>query len=210
MRTRYPEIGTERYGWARLGERLCQDHPIAVAEVIVTLARDHSVFMMPQDEEPALLRATAARDEVAVWGLIGQALLDDEWRLTMGVRGWITELFNSDVIKDWIGSSEDRAERVAMVATAGSGAPSPIAAFLLERFSQVDGIKGHLAGEFTSGSWMGPASNHYAQQIAQLEAWASNTTLSRPVRNWASDLAKDIATMRERALQMEAEGQFGI
>jgi hypothetical protein len=145
-----------------------------------------------------------------VWKIVGEALLADEWRLTMGVRGWITDLFETQVIEQWIGDSDERAERVSMVANAGSNAPNPIAVFLLDRFSHVEAIKGHLAGDFTTGSWTGPASNHYAQQIAQLEGWAANIDLPRPVRDWARDLANNIARMRERALRMEAEGEFGI
>ena len=91
-----------------------------------------------------------------------------------------------------------------MVASAGSDVPSPMAIFLLDKFSHVEGIRGHLAGEFTTGSWTGPASNHYAQQIAQLEGWAA-ISLPRPVRDWARELASDIGQMRERGLRMEAE-----
>ena len=112
LRVQFPEIGTERYGWARLGERLCIRHAIEVADVLVQLVQNHSVFMMAQDEEPALLRVAAQANQTAVWNLVGNVLLADEWRMTMGVRGWITDLFEAQVIEEWVGDSDARAERV--------------------------------------------------------------------------------------------------
>ena len=40
LRSQYPEIGTERWGWARLGEQVCANHPTEVASVIIDLVGD--------------------------------------------------------------------------------------------------------------------------------------------------------------------------
>ena len=151
--------------------------------------------MMAQDVEPALLQAAASREPKAVWAIVGEALLGDEWRLTMGVRGWIRGY--SILVRSRIGSVAQ------MNGLNGSPWWRMLEATIplpsnpsIGEFPDLESVKGHLASEFTSGSWTGPTSGRYGQQIAHLEGWAADTSLPRAVRDWASTMAADIRQMR--------------
>jgi hypothetical protein len=210
MRSTHPDLGAERWAWARLAERLSADYALRIVQLIVALAAGASVVMLTQDEEAGLMRRVAAHSPTEAWSIVGNALLEGDWRVVLALRPWVTDAFESSVIEAWIGNSDQRAERVASVANAGRDAPTAITIVLLGKFSHLDRVKSELAGHFVSGGWTGPASAHYAQQIAQLEGWAANRAYPRTLRDWARSFADDIRKMRDRALQMEAEGEFGI
>ena len=210
LRIDHPDVGSQKWEWSRLVERVIPEFGLDIVRLLIALAKTPSVVMIAEDEEPGLMRQAAASNQADSWAVIGEALMEGEWRTTLALRPWVTDAFESAVIEDWIDDSLDRAERVAAVANVGRGTPTPIAVYLLGRFSGSDQVKAELAGQFISGLWTGPASQHYASQVSQLEEWSAERSYPSGLRTWARALSTDIKSMRDRALQMEAEGEFGF
>lgn len=204
----YPDIGNQRYDWCQLAAELTRDFPIDTARDVLDLVARGGLTLLDSDHEGAVLRAAAGASPKATWDLVGGRIEDGDWRLVMALRGWFAEVVPADTVIEWIGGSETRAELVANIASAGGDRPSELTVLLLDRYPDNEEIAGALAAEFQSGSWVGPWSGRLEMQMAQLQGWRQDVTLSAGVRNWAAKMIENLQRQRSEALEREAERGF--
>ena len=67
-----------------------------------------------------------------------------------------------------------------------------IAVELINRFPDDDQIWSSLAGEFQSGSWVGPWSDRIRHQLDLLESWRADPTLPRPFKDWTQQMSRSL------------------
>jgi hypothetical protein len=159
-------------------------------------------------EEGALLDKCAHEHPEEVWEEIAKRLAGQSWRVQLTVRGWLLNAFPPEVIEAWVGKDLKRARLIASIASPGRDEPTAIARFLLEKFGKDREVKSSLFGQFISGSWFGPMSEHIAGQIGQLTKWRQRTAEPLAVRAWAGEMIQHLEEQRRAALQREAEELF--
>ena len=204
----YPNIGQQRYDWCQLAAGLARDFPDELTRDVLDLVSRGDLTLLDSDHEAAVLRAAAAVSPEGVWDLVTGRIEQGDWRVVMTLRGWFPEAVPTETILDWVGGSDKRAELVASIARAGGDRPSELATLLLARYPDNEQIAGSLAGEFQSGSWVGPWSGRLEMQITQLEGWRQDGSLPIGVRKWAARMIEGLQRERHEALEQEAERGF--
>lgn len=205
QRLDYPDIGHQRYDWCRLASGLAPDYPGELARDVLDLVSQDRLTLVDSDHEAAVLRSAAAASPKEAWDLVAGRIEQGDWRLSMTLRGWFAAAVPADTVLEWVGDSDERAELVATIARAGGDRPSELAIRLLDRYPDNKKIAGSLAGEFESGSWVGPWSGRLEKQITQLQGWRQDTTLPPGVRDWAAKMIEGLHRQRREALEREAE-----
>jgi hypothetical protein len=202
----YHDIGRQGWGWARLALRVVDDHALELLVLLLDLIEGAELMIHSGDEDAAILRRCLERQPLEGWAELGARLESQEaWRLSMQLRGWVQFSVPIAVLQDWIGSDLDRGRIVAAITNPGGAEPTPLAIFLLDRFSNDDQISSSLAATFSSGSWVGPWSARITAQIEQLTAWQDDTELPMGVRRWAKKMVDALRVEREAVLEREAE-----
>jgi hypothetical protein len=204
-RSAFPNIGHQRWDWCQLAATLAVEFPEDIAKDILDLVSEGNLTLLDSNHEAAVLSAAAKASPQSVWALAAGRIVNGDWRVSMGLRGWFTKAIPLDVIEEWISDSVDRARVVASVAPAGRDEPDPLAVLLLSRFPDDNDIAGALVGEFQSGVWYGPWSDRLDTQIAQLRNWRRNLGLPLAVRTWAGQMIAGLERQRSDALEREAE-----
>jgi hypothetical protein len=165
--------------------------------------------MISQDQEEGKLLVSCLREHPEeVWAELAARLTQQSWRLQMEARGWLLNELPSAIIEEWVGTSIERARIVASIASPGGDEPTAIARFLLSAFGEDEEVKASLYGQFVSGFWWGPESEHTAGQIEQLTKWRRRSTEPLGVRAWAREVIQHLEERRSVVLRREAEGDF--
>lgn len=216
-RARYPNLGTERFGWCRLAVAAAQAHPEEMVRLIFDLVSEGQHLLHESDHEAVVVGAAATSAPDVTWGFALERIAGGDWRLSMALRGWFPRYVPVEVVRSWVGDSLDRARLAASIAPATSVVkateedeedqvvPSDLAIYLLESFGDDDEVAGALAGDFQSGGWVGPWSGRIAKQIADLTGWRRDMQLPIGVRTWAGRMIEGLERQRADALEREAE-----
>ncbi len=204
-RLEYPNVGHQRYDWCQLAAGLAREFPDELASDVVELVSRGDLTLLGSDREAGVLRAAAAESPGSTWNLIAGRVEQGDWRVSLSVSGWFADAVPAQLISQWIGDSEERAEVVARIAPVGAERPSELAVLLLDRYPANEKIAGSLAGEFQSGGWTGLWSERLASQINQLQGWRQDAALPLAVRNWAARMIEALQRQRSEALEREAE-----
>ncbi len=123
------------------------------------------LILHPATPEARLLTKLAADDPQTLWLLVAEQLEQDNWRLAMSIRGWLTDSLPVDVLIRWVAGRIDRARLVARIAAVGKDRLSPLATVLLTEFGTDDEVQNALSADFVSGGWVGPWSGRIRHQL---------------------------------------------
>jgi hypothetical protein len=201
----YPDVGRQRWDWSRIAARAAADHPVEVASAIFDRI-NQGLLTLDSDPEAAALCDATRLAPGEIWADLAHRLEQEGWRLAMVLRGWFLNCVPIDVLRGWVGDSVERARVVAGIAEPGRDRPTDVGLFLLGVFGDDDVVRGELAGQFQSGSFVGPWSDTLRTQMAQLRGWSADDGLPSGVRNWADALADGLEPRLEEALRREEEG----
>lgn len=207
LRRDYPEVGQEGWDWSQLASKVVMVDAAAVAELLLELVSTDNL-MLAHHEEERVFHDAAKRQPAAVWSLVADRLVAGDWRVALSLRGSFLHAIPLEIIKQWVGKSAPRAAIIADIAPVGGNSPSPYADFLLTEFGESERVAGALAGELSSGTWVGPWSNRIRGQIEQMDAWLEHPNHSTGVKNWARQMKASLERQLEEALQHEAEELF--
>lgn len=204
LRGEHPEVGQQSWDWSQLASRLLDRHAVAIAQLLLELVSSGDL-MLPHHEEARVLQDAAKEDPTTVWTLVAARLEGGDWRVSMSLRGFFLHAIPVEVIREWVGQSPQRAELVADIAPVGGMRPSPYASLLLTEFGDSERVAGSLAGELSSGTWVGPWSNRIRNQIQQMDQWLAEPDLSSGVKDWARRMKSSLERQLAEAVQREAE-----
>lgn len=199
----YPDLGQEASDWTRLATLIASSAPSDLAAQLFALVAD-GLILHPGTPEARLLTALAADDPQTLWLLLAEQLEQDNWRLAMSIRGWLTDSLPVDVPVRWVAGRIDRARLVAQIAAVGKDRLSPLATVLLTEFGTDDEVQNALSADFVSGSWVGPWSGRIRHQLELLDTW-DEPGAPPPVRSWIARLKNRLNAELTEAVQREVE-----
>jgi hypothetical protein len=203
----FEDIGQGRWDWGQLANRFVDEKPIELAGLVLDLIESDAVMIHSSDDEARLLVEAAKKRPADVWSGVVSRLEAGSWRLSMAIRGWLTNTIPADIIETWVGDDLERARLVASIVSLGASEPSPVARFLLANFDD-DDISSSLYAQFISGFWTGPQSAHLERQIKMLQGWREQTAEPLGVRTWARKMIENLEVQRAQAMQWEEERGF--
>ncbi|MDN3309354.1 hypothetical protein QWJ90_00230 [Microbacterium oryzae] len=171
MRKAFPDVGQQSYDWVTLARGELERAPERVLDALVELVESDAVRIFSDSHEKQLFRNAIGASDPSAWCRVMDRLaLRDSWRLSFAARGWLADAADLDVVKEWLGESEERARVVAPVASVGDNTLGPVASFLLERFPDDETVSAILLGDFVSGGWTGNESVRTAIRLHRLDA----------------------------------------
>ena len=204
-RREHSQLGTAEWDWSEIAKILVEEDPLRMADLIFSMI-GHGLVMLESDSEAEVLARAAVLRPEEVWDLLTFYLDADRGHVVaMTVRGWLLRQFPLDVISDWIGHDDERAELVASLAPIDRSDPGDVARWLLTRFPRNARVRAALRGRFYEGGWSGPMSEWIGGLISDLEGW---TDQPNEVQVWARELITDLREDQRRARQEEEERGF--
>lgn len=205
LRSTFPALGSQTWAWGQLGVRAARTDPVEVARLVLNLV-DLDALRLYTPNAGEVLKAAVQSGGAEVWGIVMSAVQTGNWKLRMGVDGWLGDLIDLDDVRAWIGDDLDRARAVASVSTVGGGAKMhEVALYLLSSFPEDRRIESSLYGDFVSGSWTGNESDRINKQIVVVQGWAREHGAVAGVTNWCNGVLDSLRSRLATVLQEEAE-----
>ena len=205
LRSAFPALGSQTWAWGQLGIRSARTHPVEIVQLVLDLVDQDALHLYTPDEG-ALLKVAVQAGGAETWGIVMSAVQSGNWKLTMGVDGWLGGLVDLNAVRVWIGDDLDRARAVASVSTVGADTEMhEVAVYLLSTFPEDRRIESSLYGEFVSGSWAGNESARINKQIALLEGWNQVHADVAGVTHWCMGVLDSLRTRLAIVLEEEAE-----
>ena len=207
LREQFGEVGQQSYDWIQLaGRRLSRDARGLLAILLKQIEAGAILTYDGSQEQDFLREVIGAAGPESLVGLL-QLIQGGSWRLQMDFRGWLTSVYESATLIEWIGSDLERARVIASLTGVNDGPPSEIVKFLLTEFGDDDQVTSPLYGDFISGSWWGNESDRLNGQIAQMTSWLNDRALAEGVKSWVREVIARLKRRLEVALVQEAEGE---
>jgi hypothetical protein len=202
----HPDLGVEASDWTRLAGLIASSALPELARQVFALVAD-GLILHPGTPEGRLLTEVAADDPHTLWLLVAAQLEQDNWRLAMSVRGWLTANLPADVPIRWVDGRIDRARLVARIAAVGEDRLSPLASALLSQFGSDEEVQNALSADFVSGGWVGPWSGRIRHQLDLLDTW-DEPRASNGVRSWIVQMKRRLNAELAETVEREAERGF--
>lgn len=207
LREQFGEVGQESYDWIQLARRRLPRDARGLLAILLKQIDAGAISAYEGSSEQEFLREVIAAAGPESLVELLQLIQGGSWRLQMDFRGWLTSVYDSPTLIEWIGSDLERARVIASLTGIGEGPPSEIVKFLLAEFADDDQVKSPLYGDFISGSWWGNESDRLKGQIAQMTSWINDRELAAGVKNWAREVVAGLRRRLEVVLVQEAEGE---
>lgn len=205
LRSTFPLLGSQTWAWGQLGTRAARTYPAEIVRLVLDLVEQDALRLYSQ-EEGAVLRVAVQSGGPEAWAIVMSAVQAGNWKLKMGVDGWLGGLIDLNDVRSWIGDDLDRARAVASVSTVGE-APEmhEVALYLLSAFPQDRRIESSLYSEFSSGWWTGNESSRINGQVDLLRGWIQAHANVTGVTHWCNGALDSLRTRLAAVIQEEAE-----
>lgn len=207
LHAQFGDIGQQGYDWVQLARRRLNVDAIGLLTMLLKQMDEGAVMTYDGSEEQGLLKETITAAGPASLQDVLDFIERGSWRIRMGFRGWLSTVYDAPILIEWIGTDAEHARLVAELTRVGDGPPSDIVNYLLTNFGDDDMVTSPLAGDFSSGSWMGNESVRLTSQIGQLTGWKNDRKQSSGVKKWARDMIVGLRRRRDEVLVREAEGE---
>jgi len=219
------------YHWNGLAKLLLKSDAsrgLALAKfVIERFGRSGTIFGEYQPQSLEFLESVVERLPSELWHTIGECLeppLDERaWDLLRWMRGAdrsrggkrLTPAFErlpKDSIFDWV--SEDPKKRATVIAhfvppaITDAGFPETIAYAILEKYGHLKEVRSAFHANFSTGSWWGPASQHFREKRSQLVAVRSADT-NPNIQRWIDEQIARLDEMIRQEEGREEREAFG-
>jgi hypothetical protein len=197
-----------QYHWDQLARALLPQHTREIARTIFAAqARPGGVsFFLEHSMAAGTLDACIEANAAEVWEELA-VHLGQGGRSELFIIGFphhVMEKMPRKSVLDWIAvDPPERAARVAKI-TAKNFADSSLAATILDRWGDLEGVRQRFFSAFVSGGWSGNASTHWEQLAALVRAVAEQSKL-QGVRRWARDSERELHRMAEHDRKREIE-----
>jgi hypothetical protein len=110
-----------------------------------------------------------------------------------------------DDLGAWIAENPDeRAATMARLISTNLSTDETLASRIIGEYGDNEQVARAFFAEYMSGSWWGPASEHWDELAHSLEQVSARTALSK-LRRWARNSARSLRKMAERDRQREEE-----
>ena len=201
------------YYWKVIAKRLVAKYARELAEAIFQQQNrrgegqeGETAWFVEHSDAAEVLQDCLARDADGVWTALQTHLSSDQaYLFILGLPKGLLELLPPAAIHAWISEQpEKRAALAAHLVSKDLSSDTTLAAQILEQFGHNENVASAFFSEYVSGSWWGPASEHWEELAADLEKVACETKLPR-LKQWALESARSLHSMADRDRQREDE-----
>jgi hypothetical protein len=200
------------HDWKEVASRLVPLHAREVAEGIIAeqAHEDRETWFVEFSEASSVLDECVERDASAVWCAITERLKTplDAFRFTTGFPPHLLGRIPKKEINDWIAvKPAERAAILARISGADFSSDDSIPSRLLGDYGDDPQVGDAFFSAYVSGTWMGPASEHWISLAQETERVAERTALPK-LRGWAVASAARLREMAARDRQREEEEEL--
>ncbi len=197
------------YYWQQLANRILERHASGIAVAIIREQADRMAEIWFADHSAAkiVLHKCVETDAAGVWLAVAPHLssMRDAASFSVGFPEGLLDRMPSKLVGAWIAEKPtERASAIARVVNKKMATDDALAARVLGNFGDNEDVASAFFAAYVTGSWTGPASDHWRLLGRELEAVAQRTALPR-LRNWALNAAENLRRMAERDAEREAE-----
>lgn len=199
------------YQWREVAKLILPAYPQEIAQAILGEQghrQDSGIWFIGHSPAEEVLADCVKLAPREMWQAIQPHLSSriQAQRFSVGFpRGVIERLSISDEIMAWVAHDpQERAEILALFTGRTMAADDTLSSRILGQYGDDEKVASAFFSAFMAGLRRGPASRHWEQRAAELEAIAARTSLPKLGR-WARESARDLRDMAERDRQYEEE-----
>jgi len=197
------------YHWKEVANMIVTDYPaeIAVAILRAQADRESDSWFIEHSEAAGVLLACVEQSPHGVWQAIQPYLSSPAvaYRFSLGFPRGVVERLPMDDLGAWIAENPDeRAATMARLISTNLSTDETLASRIIGEYGDNEQVARAFFAEYMSGSWWGPASEHWDELAHSLEQVSARTALSK-LRRWARNSARSLRKMAERDRQREEE-----
>jgi len=201
-----------KYFWKEVSSLLITDHARVIAAAIFCeqANRKPEIWFAGGNEAESVLRACVDQDPFGIWQEMKSFISspDDAYMFSIGLPKGLIERMPPDEVFKWITEiPEERASTVAKLSHKSISNDESLVSRILGTYGDNQHIAEEFFSNYLSGSWWGPASEHWNSLADELERVARNTALPK-LRRWATDSSRSFRIMAERDRQREEEEEL--
>ena len=198
------------YQWREVAISLLGSHSADICQAILeqhVSSGAGSYWFAKHSQAAEVLRRAAVEQPEKFWAALMPKLEDPatRGRFSIGFPTGLLEHVPWNSIEAWIvQSAEERGPLIARLVSKDFGSDDAQASRLIAQFGDIRAVDSAMLSSYMSGSWAGPASEHWNDLAASLEEVASRTNLFK-LRSWARSAALYLREMAVRELEREQE-----
>jgi hypothetical protein len=201
--------GMVSYYWQEVANYLISEYPVNIAAAIIheQASRKVGLWSLEHSEVSKVFSACAMQEPRKVWQVIKKRLSSatTAYRLHYGFPRGVLDLLPVTDIEVWVAKKpEERAEMIAWFAKKDMSADDNLASRILGQYGDNEQIADAFFSEYVTGSWSGPASEHWEQLAESLEEIAKRTVMPK-LHSWADRSVCFLREMAQRDQQREEE-----
>jgi hypothetical protein len=193
--------------WGRVADLVVEVDPPRFARLFITLFESDNTWLSTDSAQSALEHAMRV-DPVAVWEVIGPALLRDDLtgvRIRVKLEHWFGDVVPSETLVEWAQRHGSRGFQLAAALLNAKGETlSPTARLLVKKSREPKEVLDRLLAGLQTGIFVGPMSSHLEGQLETLRNWAKDD--DPRIRAWAEKTIAHAAKSVKRQKLIEEEG----
>jgi hypothetical protein len=201
--------GMVNYGWNEVATKLIDRNPREIAAAIIHAhaERRTGTWFAEFSEAGGILAICAERDPKGTWDVLAPYLSTptSAHSLSIGFPRGIMDRMPAREVDQWIAEdARQRARIVALYANKDFSSDSSLASRVIGSYGHDERVASAFLGEYLSGTWCGPSSEHWEELARSLDEVAARTALPR-LRRWANSSARTLRRMAESEREREEE-----
>jgi hypothetical protein len=199
--------------WAGIAKRLAGTHTKVIAEAILDVhcRGGGDTWFIEHTEAEKILQQLVEVDAKSVWNALLPHLSDRARaiHLRLGFPLGVLDRAPRGEVLAWADDDPDlRVPMLVRMVVFDLANADSLARALLDRYGHLDVVRKEFTFTYTSGSWTGPASEHWEGKAQRVEKLAKEAG-SAPVRLWAAEALVALRQMAKQDRKNEQEEDIG-
>jgi hypothetical protein len=191
---------------------LVAEFPDEIAKAILReqADRESGTWFAEHSEAAKVLEQCIDKDPSGVWRAMIPYLSSKNiaHRFIIGFPKGLIERMPAEEVDSWVSADpRQRAAVISRLIVMDMSTDQTLAARLISDYGDDEDVASSFFAAYTTGSWWGPSSLHWAECGRGLEAVAARTALPK-LKTWALDHAHHLKKMSQRDSQWEEEQQL--
>ncbi len=197
------------WGWNEIAEIYQDRYPLEIAEAILKAHKEKKKLVFSGDYAAKVLHKIAVQNQTEVWKIVGHYLLGkNEFSMTLKIslEHWFADGLDHEMLMRWAEEheSEDGPLVIADLSSVrGAIFQDSLIRKLLIKYPQIKDLRSVIFGNFLSGSFSGPMSNHIKGQLKEIEEWKKDESLV--IKKFAQEIIDYLDKQLQREVAMEEE-----
>lgn len=195
--------------WNEIAEVYRDKYPLEIAEAILKAHKEKKKLVFSGDYAAKMLHTIALQNQNEVWEIVGKYLLGkDEFSTTLRIslERWFAGGLDHEMLVKWAGVNEAEGGPLLIADLSpvrGVSFQESLVRKLLIKYPQIKDLKSIVFGNFLSGSFSGPMSDHIKDQLKEVEGWKKDE--NSVIKKFAQDLIDYLEKQLKKEIAIEEE-----